>query len=218
MSILRRNGILCVMAGPPSRQQTSSFSIEESLKNLYFLLNDLHFCIYSHVSPSNGRPFRVHSSRFVSLSDGRVVVGSCSDIDPHHLAVPRQRSQTDRRQEHWTRGVVRPLNIPTQTSLPRTVLCFSENSTVSLSGQPSFAFKPRHLRMLEFAALHDIRAIVETFPLGQVNEVVQLVKANKVRFRAVLTHAGQFPALQGAQSAQKSGESEKVGGGEQPKL
>ena len=33
---------------------------------------------------------------------------------------------------------------------------------------------------------------METFPLKEVNEVVELVKAGEVRFRAVLTHAGQF--------------------------
>ena len=33
---------------------------------------------------------------------------------------------------------------------------------------------------------------MQTFPLKQVNEVVELVKAGEVRFRAVLTHAGQF--------------------------
>jgi hypothetical protein len=30
--------------------------------------------------------------------------------------------------------------------------------------------------MLDFAALHGIRAVVETFPLGEVNEVVLLAK------------------------------------------
>jgi D-arabinose 1-dehydrogenase-like Zn-dependent alcohol dehydrogenase len=49
-----------------------------------------------------------------------------------------------------------------------------------------------HLRMLEFAALHNIKAVVESFPLGEVNEVVERVKRNAVRFRAVLTHEGQF--------------------------
>ena len=58
-----------------------------------------------------------------------------------------------------------------------------------------------HLRMLDFAALHGIRAVVETFPIGMVNEVVELVKDNDVRFRAVLTHEGQFPpALPAARS------------------
>jgi hypothetical protein len=30
--------------------------------------------------------------------------------------------------------------------------------------------------MPDFATLHGIRAVVETFPLGEVNEVVSLVK------------------------------------------
>jgi len=51
-----------------------------------------------------------------------------------------------------------------------------------------------HHRMLEFAALHGIRAVVESFPLAEVNDVLTRVKANTVRFRAVLTHSGQFPA------------------------
>jgi len=33
---------------------------------------------------------------------------------------------------------------------------------------------------------------VESFPLGEINEVVERVKTNAVRFRAVLTHEGQF--------------------------
>merc|ERR1712166_1219951 len=44
------------------------------------------------------------------------------------------------------------------------------------------------LKMLEFAALHDIKAVVETFPMEQINETIELVKQNKVQFRAVLTN------------------------------
>eukprot|EP00658_Telonema_sp_P-2_P072681 TRINITY_DN6178_c0_g1_i3.p1 TRINITY_DN6178_c0_g1~~TRINITY_DN6178_c0_g1_i3.p1 ORF type:complete len:207 (+),score=53.22 TRINITY_DN6178_c0_g1_i3:145-765(+) len=43
-------------------------------------------------------------------------------------------------------------------------------------------------KMLEFAALHDIKAVVETFPMEDVNVVLDMVKQNKVNFRAVLTH------------------------------
>ena len=57
-----------------------------------------------------------------------------------------------------------------------------------------------HLRMLEFAALHGIRAVVESFPLGEVNAVVEQVRTNAVRFRAVLTHEGQFKFADGPNS------------------
>jgi hypothetical protein len=33
--------------------------------------------------------------------------------------------------------------------------------------------------------------VVGTFPSGRVNAVVELIEANEVRFRAVLTHEGQ---------------------------
>ena len=44
------------------------------------------------------------------------------------------------------------------------------------------------LKMLEFAALHDITAVVETFPMEQINKTIELVKQNKVQFMAVLTN------------------------------
>jgi uncharacterized zinc-type alcohol dehydrogenase-like protein len=40
--------------------------------------------------------------------------------------------------------------------------------------------------MLTLAARWDVRPIVETFPLAQANEAVSRVRANKVRYRAVL--------------------------------
>jgi len=45
------------------------------------------------------------------------------------------------------------------------------------------------LEMLNFAALHNILPLVEKFPFSQVNEVLAKVKANQVRYRAVLCHS-----------------------------
>lgn len=41
--------------------------------------------------------------------------------------------------------------------------------------------------VLELAVLHNIRPQIETYPLGAVNEVHERLRANEVRFRAVLT-------------------------------
>jgi len=43
--------------------------------------------------------------------------------------------------------------------------------------------------MLKFAALHNIRPIVEKFPFSHVNAAIARVKDNNVRFRAVLCHS-----------------------------
>lgn len=41
---------------------------------------------------------------------------------------------------------------------------------------------------LNFCALTGVRAMIETFPLGQASEAFDRMMSNKVRFRAVLTH------------------------------
>ncbi len=41
--------------------------------------------------------------------------------------------------------------------------------------------------VLELADRHDIRPQIETYPLERVNEVHTRLRANEVRFRAVLT-------------------------------
>jgi len=40
--------------------------------------------------------------------------------------------------------------------------------------------------MFQFAARHNIQAKTEVFPLENVNEAIQKVKENRVRYRAVL--------------------------------
>jgi D-arabinose 1-dehydrogenase-like Zn-dependent alcohol dehydrogenase len=40
--------------------------------------------------------------------------------------------------------------------------------------------------LLRLAVLHNIRPLVERYPLEQVNEVHQRLRENKVQFRAVL--------------------------------
>jgi uncharacterized zinc-type alcohol dehydrogenase-like protein len=42
-------------------------------------------------------------------------------------------------------------------------------------------------RMLEFAARHDIKPIIEKFPLEQVNEALEHLKSGQARYRIVLT-------------------------------
>ena len=47
---------------------------------------------------------------------------------------------------------------------------------------------PRMLtEMLDVAARHKVQAITETFALSRVNDAVEKVKKNQVRYRAVLT-------------------------------
>jgi len=43
---------------------------------------------------------------------------------------------------------------------------------------------------MAFAALHGVRAMVETFPLDRANEAYQHMITGKVRFRAVLEMTG----------------------------
>jgi uncharacterized zinc-type alcohol dehydrogenase-like protein len=42
-------------------------------------------------------------------------------------------------------------------------------------------------RMLEFAARHNIKPIIEKFPLEQVNEALEHLKSGQARYRIVLT-------------------------------
>ena len=41
--------------------------------------------------------------------------------------------------------------------------------------------------MLDFAARHDIKPVIETFDLKQVNEAINHLRAGKARYRVVLT-------------------------------
>lgn len=40
--------------------------------------------------------------------------------------------------------------------------------------------------MLEFSALHQIKPMIETMPISQINEAMDKVVANKARYRIVL--------------------------------
>jgi uncharacterized zinc-type alcohol dehydrogenase-like protein len=83
---------------------------------------------------------------------------------------------------------------------PRGILCFvgvpPANLSISalplvsgqkiITGNPSGS--PRMLtEMLDVAARHKVQAITETFALSRVNDAVEKVKKNQVRYRAVLT-------------------------------
>ncbi|KAI8865685.1 hypothetical protein GQ42DRAFT_106443, partial [Ramicandelaber brevisporus] len=45
--------------------------------------------------------------------------------------------------------------------------------------------RPIHREMLEFAAQHGIRPMIELLPMSQVNEAHARLHANKVRYRFV---------------------------------
>lgn len=45
--------------------------------------------------------------------------------------------------------------------------------------------RPGIKKMLEFAALHNIRPKIEIYPMKEVNEAIEKLKANKIRYRAV---------------------------------
>jgi uncharacterized zinc-type alcohol dehydrogenase-like protein len=56
---------------------------------------------------------------------------------------------------------------------------------ISFSGSP--VGSPETIRkMLEFAVRHDIKPIIETFPMGQVNEAVDHLASGKAHYRIVL--------------------------------
>jgi uncharacterized zinc-type alcohol dehydrogenase-like protein len=57
----------------------------------------------------------------------------------------------------------------------------------SISGNPTGS--PYRLReMLDVAARHGVKALTESFPMAKVNEAIEKVKKNKVRYRAVLAN------------------------------
>ena len=57
----------------------------------------------------------------------------------------------------------------------------------SVTGNPTGS--PFRLReMLDVAARHGVKALVEAFPMAKANEAIEKVKKNKVRYRAVLTN------------------------------
>lgn len=57
----------------------------------------------------------------------------------------------------------------------------------SITGNPTGS--PHRIReMLDVAARHGVKAITQCFPMAKVNEALEKVKKNKVRYRAVLTN------------------------------
>jgi uncharacterized zinc-type alcohol dehydrogenase-like protein len=56
---------------------------------------------------------------------------------------------------------------------------------MSISGSPVGGSGDTKL-MLQFAAEHDIKPIIEVFPHSQANEAIQKVRDGTIRFRAVL--------------------------------
>lgn len=56
---------------------------------------------------------------------------------------------------------------------------------ISISGNPVGGFGDTKL-MLQFAAEHDIKPIIEVFPHSKASEAIKKVRDGSIRFRAVL--------------------------------
>ena len=56
-----------------------------------------------------------------------------------------------------------------------------------ISGSP-IGSPSRLLEMLDVAARHGVKATIESFPMAKVNQAIEKVKKNKVRYRAVVTN------------------------------
>ncbi|WP_233258446.1 NAD(P)-dependent alcohol dehydrogenase [[Phormidium] sp. ETS-05] len=82
-----------------------------------------------------------------------------------------------------TNGVLCFLGIPVSSlNLPLIPLIFGQKSVVgSVVGGRHFMRE-----MLDFAAVNQIKPMIETMPLSQVNEAMDKVAANKARYRIVL--------------------------------
>ncbi len=82
-------------------------------------------------------------------------------------------------------GVLCLVGIPTSTvTLPVMPLVFGQKSLVgSIVGGRRFM-----VEMLALAAEHQIKPMVETMPISQINEAIDKVLANKARYRIVLTN------------------------------
>eukprot|EP00128_Syssomonas_multiformis_P000399 Colp12_sorted_trinity150504_noHs@1218 len=65
---------------------------------------------------------------------------------------------------------------------PFALIGFQRSIVGSAAGSRAHA-----IDMLNFALLHNIRPLVEEFPASQVNEAMDKVKKNQVRYRAVIT-------------------------------
>ena len=81
-------------------------------------------------------------------------------------------------------GVFCLLGIPVSIlNIPLIPLIFGQKAVVgSVVGGRRFMKE-----MLEFAAIHQIKPMIETMPISQINEAMDKVAANKARYRIVLT-------------------------------
>ncbi len=71
---------------------------------------------------------------------------------------------------------------PHAVSIPSVMLIRGERSICG----SNIGSRKTIREMLDFAAENDLGAQVELFPLAQVNEAIQKIKANKIHYRAVL--------------------------------
>lgn len=85
--------------------------------------------------------------------------------------------------------LLRPKGIFCCVGVPASALTLPAFSLIAgrkiLCGS-NIASRPVIHSMLEFAARHHIEACIETFPLSEVNRAIEKVKANQVKYRAVL--------------------------------
>jgi uncharacterized zinc-type alcohol dehydrogenase-like protein len=81
-------------------------------------------------------------------------------------------------------GILCLVGLPVSTlNISLIPLVFGQKSVVgSVVGGRHFMKE-----MLEFAAIHQIKPMIETMPLSQINEAMDKVAANKARYRIVLT-------------------------------
>ena len=57
---------------------------------------------------------------------------------------------------------------------------------------PGFRPLPMTQAMLEFAAAHAVQPMIESYSMSAINEVLQRLRENRVRYRAVLVNDGNF--------------------------
>ena len=73
---------------------------------------------------------------------------------------------------------------PNPLSIPLSALVLQQKS---ISGSP-LGSPTTVAKMLEFAARHDIKPIVETYGFEQVNEAMEKLRSGKPRYRIILKH------------------------------
>lgn len=81
-------------------------------------------------------------------------------------------------------GVLCLLGLPVSNlNIPLLSLVFGQKAVVGSVVGGRYFMK----EMLEFAAVHQIKPMIETMPISQINEAMDKVLANKARYRIVLT-------------------------------